>query len=452
MMQRAIVCGFLLLVCGADSGWAAPPLSVQFKNDSGLANSDVYIGFVGPGALDATNAATNAPLSVSQFGDENWYTLDTLPQGIELNSFSGRIYVGYGSPWSFTHSGYEPSPVSPSDPNRLLRYDKMELTYHGNPADVADTTSIDYFSIPLELNVYQGGLAGTKVSSLTASPTQTTLDAVRGIPSPADAAVVTDGGGQFVRVIGPSAYPPSPGLPASPYDNFDAYLTYVRDSYAPSHGGTVATIKGRFAGVGPAPVTPETMGQDYAFTATIDADKNITLTGAGTITGAHTLLFKYEDLTNPSGIYGANPSFYLDGSPTPINPQNDVFGWLIGDLMAGFNIGAIGSTVLEGGVEVGTLDSQDWFALTELFAALQPNDPFYNPWAATMSEISEAYNFAYSDRFDHVVAPLDPARVDTLEVVFLAQVPEPSTYVMLATGAALLLAVRFYPRRRARRS
>ncbi len=440
---------FLGMVLSAASALAAPPLALQFKNDSGYADSDVYIGFVGPGALDATNVVSGAPMAVSQYGDEHWYTLDTLPQGIDLTSFSGRIYVGYGSPWSFTHSGYEPSPIAPVDPNYLKRYDKLELTYHGNPADVADTTSIDYFSIPMQLNVYQGGTSGTLKGSLLASPTATTVGAVRGLTPTPDAAVVTDGGGNFVRVIGPSAYPPSPGLPASPYENFDAYLTDVRDSYAPAHGGTAATIKGHFGGVGPAPVTPETMPQDYDFTVTIDAQKNLLLTGSTTVLGAHTLEFQYDDLMNPSGIYGANPTFYLDGQPTAMTPQNDVLGWLIGDLMAGFNIGAIGSTVLDGGLEVGTLDSQQWFTLTNLFAGLQPGAPFYNEWAAAMSDVSQAYNFAYSDRFAHVVTPLDPAEVDTLEIVFIGQVPEPSSQAIAAIGVAGLIGI--CARRRVRR-
>src|SRR5690606_17537186 len=99
-------------------------------------------------------------------------------------------------------------------------------------------------------------------------------------------------------------------------------------------------------------------------------------------------------------------------------------------------------------VEVGTLDSQDWFALTDLFSALQPNNTFYNPWAAAMSGVSQAYNFAYTDRFAHVVAPLDPARVDTLEIVLIGQVPEPSTYVMLGLGGARVFGVRMRAKHR----
>jgi len=448
----AICVAFSTALCLAAGLAQAEPLSIQFKNESEFADSQVYIGFVGPEVLVATNRATSAPLSVSQFNSEHWYTLDTLPQGIDLTSFSGRIYVGYGSPWSFTHAGYEPSPVAPSDPNYFKRYDKVELTYHGNAPDVADTTTIDYFSIPMEMNVYRGGTSGTLVSSLSASPTDKTLNAVRTLTSPDDASVVRDANGNFVRVIGPSAYPPSPGLPTSNYDNFDDYLTYGRDSYAPAHGGTLATIKGRFAGVGPAPVTPQTRGQDYHFTATIDSQKNITLSGSGTEIGPHTLLFKYEDLANPSGIYGANPLYYLDGGTSALNPLNDVYGWIIGDLLAGLNIGAVGSTVSIGGQEVGTMDSQDWFKLDSLFSTLQPLHRFYNQWAAELSTISDAYNFAYTDRFAHVVAPLNPSVVDTLEIVILGDttvaVPEPATWLMLAVGGTLFVAAR---RRRGQR-
>jgi hypothetical protein len=454
-MKRAFD-GIVVLVFLSNLGhlWAAPPLHVQLKNESGMPDSEVYIGFVGPEALVATNVATGASLAASQFNDEHWYTLDALPDGIDLTSFSGRIYVGYGSPWSFTHAGYEPSAVSPSDPNYLKRYDKLELTYHGNPPDVANTTSIDYFSIPLGLNVYQGGTSGTLKGSLSASPTDVTLNAVRALSSPPDAAVVRDGSDNFVRVIAPNAYPPAPGLPASPYDNFDSYLTYVRDTYAPAHGGTTATIKGHFNGVGSSPTTPETMPQDYDFMATIDSQKNITLTGGGSVIGSHTLLFKYEDLINPTGVYGANPPFFLDGSPTSQAPQNDVYGWMTGDLLAGFNVGAIGSTVLEGSQEVGELDSQQWFTLTNLFSALQPgNSDRYNQWAATMSTVSDAYNFAYSDRYAHVVAPLNPSEVDTLEIVFLGAepiVPEPSSFLLLLTAMAPLMCPRLCGARRAK--
>lgn len=421
----------------------AAPLAIKFKNTSGQPDSQVYIGFVGAGPLTATNKATSAPLAKSEFGSEHWYTLDTLAQGVDLASFSGRIYVGYGTPWNFTHAGYEPSPVAAPDPNYHKRYDKVEITYHGNPADVANATSFDYFSIPVGLNVYHGGTGGTLVKSLKASPTSVTLEHMEAIANPHAAAVVRDGGNNFVRIIGPSVYPPPPGLPASPYDNFDGYLNYLH-TYGQSHGGAIARIKGHFNGTGggPAPNQP----QDYDFTATIDAQQNITLAGHGGQVGNHTLTFHHEELNNPAAIYGANPHFQLDGAP--MTPQNDLFGWIIADLFAGLNIGALGSTVEVNGQQVGQMESQQWFALTQRFAALQPSQPYYNQWAAKMSTISDAYNFAYTDRFAHVVAPLNPAEVDTLELVFLREtgfgagnpdLPEPSSAALLTLGAAVFL-------------
>ena len=116
---------------------------------------------------------------------------------------------------------------------------------------------------------------------------------------------------------------------------------------------------------------------------------------------------------------------------------------MIGDMLAGFNIGAIGSTKIVGGQQVGTLDSQKWFELMDLFSDLQDDDRFFNQWAASLSEVTQAYNFAYTDRFAHVVTPLDPARVDTLEIVLLGdthvQVPEPATRAMFLMGGVAVL-------------
>ena len=268
------------------------------------------------------------------------------------------------------------------------------------------------------------------------------------IASPHQAAVVRDGSNKFVRVIGPSVYPPPPGLPASPYDSLDGYLTHMQ-TYAAAHGGTVARIKGHFNGIGPAPVTPQTKAQAYDFTATIDAQKNITLTGNGGEVGHHTLVFHHNDLLNPAAIYGANPNFTLDGAM--MTPTNDLYGWVIADLFAGINIGAVGSETVVGGQQVGAMESQQWFSLANLFEALQPSHPYYNQWAAEMSKISDAYNFAYTDRFAHVFAPLNPAKVDTLELVFLPEsnvnvgspeLPEPTSAAIAAFAAMGLLSCR----------
>ncbi len=262
--------------------------------------------------------------------------------------------------------------------------------------------------------------SGSPVGSVTASPTDKVLAALGAITSPVRGAVISGRNGDFVRVIGPGVYPPPPGLPASPYDDFQSYLRYLQGEYAPARGGIVATIKGRFGGVGKNPTTPETKPQDYDFKATIDAALNITLRGATTLLGERTLVLTRANLVGPSGIYGANPDFTIDGKST--YPLNDVYGWMIGDLLSGLNIGAVGSTATPAGAAkpVGEMDSQQWFKLKDYFGALQPGSSGnYNQWAAAMAPLSQAYNFAYSDRFAHVVATLNPAVVDTLQIVVM---------------------------------
>jgi len=398
----------------------AQQLRVRLINKSGLSDDTVFLGFVGGAGceLEAVNLADNKPLSLSQYMSPHWYPLSALKSGIGMTKFiGGRVYVCYGAPWTFVRAGYEPSPVNPTDPDYLKRYDKMEMTYTGTEYDVADTTSIAFFSIPMELYVYKGG---SPVSSVTASTTGKVVAALDAITSPAKGAVVSDAG-KFVRVIGPGVYPPPPGLPASPYDDFQAYLRHLQETYAKTRNGAIAAIKGRFAGVGPNPTTPETKPQDYDFAATIDAALNVTLTGSASVVGTHSLTLTKGNLIAPSGIYGANPLFSVDGG-RPIAPGNDVYGWLIGDLLSGLNIGAVGSTVTPAGGSkpVGEMESQQWFKLKAYFGALQPDIPNnYNRWAATMAPLSQAYNFAYSDRFAHVVATLNPAVVDTLEIVIL---------------------------------
>ena len=437
-LAAAGVCLASISVAGA----AAPPLRINLKNYSGLADSQVYIGFIGGSNLGATNVATGSALAPSQYQDTHWYTLDTLSKGIDLTAFSGRIYVGYGTPWTFANAGYEPSATNPNDANYRKRYDKVELTYYGNAADVADTTSIDYFSIPVAMKVYKGS---TLKGTLKASDTTTTVNAVRGTTPTPGAAIVKDSAGNFVRAIGPGVYPPTGGLPASLYDNLGGYLKYLGDTYAPAHDNVVAHIKGYFGGVGPNPTTPQTKGQNYNFTVTTDANRDLILTGSGDQVGSHQIVYSHADLTSPTGIYGANAGFTLDGNYT--GPGNDLYGWMAGDLLAGLNIGAVGSTVVRDGTEVGSLDSSKWFALSNLFAGLQPDAPYYNQWAAALSPISDAYNFAYSDRFAPVTAPLDPSAVDTLELDIggPATVPEPAT--LAAFGVAGAVAIRHRRRR-----
>lgn len=460
-------------------------LNLEFINNSGVDSGSVWVGFVagastaafaiqnpnGGSALQQVNLAGGPTPSYPFAG--NWYSLAALPQGVAITSFSGRVYLAYGDPWSVLSENYEPA-QSVTDANFFLRYDKLEMTFTGQASDVADLTSIDYWSIPLSLTTSYNQQPVAAVSGLLGEATaQTVFDALNQLTTPPVSGVTGPGGidgtalpalvpGQFqqypkgpvpgtafARVIGPSSYPPinppPSALPVTPYDTWQGYLQYLLEWFGPGTGvgsmvptlgnGAIARIAGNFAGVGPnPPASGPTSVQVYDLVASIDASLGITL--QGTLGGTKsTMLYQCGDLTNPSGIYGGNTPYYLNGSTTSTNPGNDVYGWVGGDLFAGLNIGALGSTTTVGNVPgvpvpamVGSLASHLWFGIPNqfFFGGLQPGS-YYNRWAATLAPLSQAYNFAYSDRFAAVFVSLNPATVDTLTVVL-----EPATVILPA--------------------
>ncbi|HWZ42765.1 MAG TPA: beta-1,3-glucanase family protein [Candidatus Saccharimonadales bacterium] len=434
-----------LFVFIKEGNYPMPPLKVSFTNLSN--QEDVWIGFLAE-SLNIKNLADRSP--IEPLAEGRWYSLAELSQGVSVTSFSGRIYVAYGVPWTVEYPGYEPG-QTPVDPNFYLRYDKMEMTFTGQSADVADLTSIDYWSIAMTLNTYYSGTPVQTVAGLLGSYTATDLyNALNALTTPPKSGLTgpsgPDGaplpalvpgeyvqfpggplpGKAFARIIGPGAYASitPAGIPVQPYDLFSEYLQYLLTTFGPGTGtsvisglgnGVIAKIQGQFAGVGPnPPPSGPRSPQFYDLNATIDTELNITLTGTCG-EGAITMLYTITDLQNPSGIYGANAPFYLTLADGPVytTPDNDVYGWISGDLFAGINAGLLGSQ------ELGGLPSQDWFDCSpaQLFGSLQSNPLYYNQWAATLSQYSNAYNFAFSDRFAPVFASLDPAKVNALEIV-----------------------------------
>ncbi|KAF0815116.1 hypothetical protein IGB42_00193 [Andreprevotia sp. IGB-42] len=460
-------------------------LTLNFNDNRGGDTTAVSIGFV-PGAsnagfdiisnadqsallpLNLVNSSANPPQTYPFAG--NWYSLADLAQGVSISAFSGRVYVAYGPAWAVQNAGYEPA-QSVTDPNFFLRYDKLEMTFTGQAADVANLTSIDYWAIPLTLQTSQGGTVAQTVAGLQGSTTaQEMFSALNALTATPVSGIAGPGGidgtplpaqvpGQFqqfsstspapgttfARVIGPSSYPPinpPPGaIPVTPYDTLLGYLKNLYAAFGPGTtvgatvpglgNGVIATIAGNFAGVGPnVPASGPQAAQQYQFSASIDASYNITLSGKLSLSDdTVTILYAVGDLTNPSGIYGGNAPYSLNGAAA-VSPGNDVYGWIGGDLFSGLNIGALGSSTasaLPGQTLVGALPSQQWFQLSPatFFAGLQPGNTDYNQWAATLAPLSQAYNFAYSDRFAPVFASLNPANVDTLTVVL-----EPATVTL----------------------
>jgi hypothetical protein len=59
-------------------------------------------------------------------------------------------------------------------------------------------------------------------------------------------------------------------------------------------------------------------------------------------------------------------------------------------------------------------------ARNKLYAGLQSNAKYYNQYSAAMNRISDAYGFAYTDRFKYTTMSLAPGVADTLVLEILS--------------------------------
>jgi hypothetical protein len=443
-------------------------LNFKIKNDSGVSGDKVFIGFWGSN-LNATINGT--PMKSIQ--DSTWYTLSEIESFVIGVTTSGRFYVAYNDHFSPTDAGGEPSIVAPNSPAYKKRFDKFELTFDGSVYGVADLTAIDFWSVPMSLETEKNGgkvaaLDGVKAGSTAkeiyaslsklSNPAQSikTGQAIIGAFDAAGHALaqgiadqlrhpasglVTDDGGNFVRIIGPNTYPPfgdpannlPPGLPFTPYNTFHDYFRHLIDTFGPGKatpsgfgqlgGGKIAQLAGEYVGSSAGSGPPYSQ-QEYKLWASIDDDFNLTIDGTGSVVGDIKMTITKWNLLNPAATYGGNPTFSLNGG-APQTPLNDIYAHILGDFFAGLNIGAIGSALTLNGTVVGEMTSSEWFSTLpkagNLFDKLWGGNVtnYWNQWAQELNSRSDAYNFAYAERFSAPQLGINPNAVDTLTLILL---------------------------------
>ncbi|HRZ87581.1 MAG TPA: PEP-CTERM sorting domain-containing protein, partial [bacterium] len=205
-------------------------------------------------------------------------------------------------------------------------------------------------------------------------------------------------------------------------------------------------IVGSYSGPGG---STEKTTQTYSFTATIDADGNLVLTGKGALQGSsHTITIAAADVA--AQIYYQDPTWKIDETTDGTFADNDVYGAAVRDILAGFAIGYVNSPVINPatGQPFKDSDSNTWWGSAENFDTLQtdPLKPYFNQYAMEFYRYSNSYGFPYSDRLESkpVQIGLNPATVDTLEITIMtdgAAVPEPSTMAFFGVGLIGLAAV-----------
>lgn len=440
-------------------------LNFKVTNNSGIADDKVSIGFWG--------SLLNVTINGVAMTKNKWYPLTDFKSIVMDVTTSGRFYIAYND--TFTPNGDAmPSILVPGEGAYGNRYDKFELTFDGTPYGVADLTAIDFWSIPMSLTTELNGKPTGKVlhginSGVTGEDIYTALSAVSNpieslatgtnliddfknagnplptgvqdaIKSPANA-LITDSNGDFVRIIGPNSYPsfgdPSktnlpPGLPFTPYNTFQDYFNYLISTFgpgktspkAPSLGnGKIAHIQGEYGGSTKGTTAPF-LKQSYDVWASIDADCNLTIAGTSGEVGAISLKVSKWDLLSPASTYGGSPVFYEGGTKNTQMPNN-IYAWIFGDFFAGLNIGAIGSSVTVNGNIVGDMKSSEWFSqlpangnlFDKLWLGGETN--FWNQWAQELNPKSDAYNFAYAERFSSPQISVAPANADTITLELL---------------------------------
>ncbi|KIC51553.1 hypothetical protein [Tateyamaria sp. ANG-S1] len=382
----------------------APMIPVIFKNNTGQADDQVWVqflnGYFGGGQ-------TGAGGTVKLSGNKGYSLADltsALPgfpslgsvANVSLNNFTnGRIYLNLGDTPLSTTAGNQPQPGDKSDPDYLTQYAYVELNVFGNGSNNMDISNIDFFSFTVTAATYKGGKLADQ---LTSQDTSTLMTAIKKV-APA-AALVTDSAKDTVRVLGP-------GL-ASGYHTWSEYMAFLENQ--------TTKIAGTFGS-----------DQPYDLTASFDSKTSVvTLSGTINSTTQTTITIPYSEMNAVTGVYGANPSYSVNGGPS-VPFANDIYGWIVGDLVAGMNWGFPGSsTPVPGqtGKTMGQLTSSEWFSTAVAhtsvqFSGAQSNDDFYNTYAAANQPLTEAYGFPFTDRLGGVLLYFPPSgtgAVDYLEI------------------------------------
>ncbi|GAB4246452.1 MAG: hypothetical protein OHK005_12280 [Candidatus Methylacidiphilales bacterium] len=376
----------------------AQPVPLVFDNQAGFDTSQVFVHFLTGDDTPITGhyfdlngtaqiLQRSTPYSLAQISGPA--AQGTIPGGspaVFLENFSGRVYLSLGtSGLILPTTGYSPAAATPTDPNYLTRYQYVEPTIK-NGVFEGDLSYIDFAAISFSLKAASFNPVQVTNNPQTSQNAYLLINAVKATVAPGKSAVLPDtvtnlnnpvADPNFTRVIGPN-------IDATPFNTFENYIDAMN--------GQTVKIGGIFVGTGPqnASTLPEKRLQTYDFKATFSGTvasggsvtltalpnsgngeptfiPNFTPTGPG-VGNQVTLTIKYSDLNAVTGIYGNNPPYSIVNTAlgqniTTTGLTNDVYGRVVGDLLAGFSLGYLGSTVTltPGGTPIGQMTSVEWW-------------------------------------------------------------------------------------------
>lgn len=415
-------------------------VNIQFTNSSGLASSNIYIAFQAGSSLQSgfyavygsgstpfvfgtSTVGTNTVANVMTTNVVSLADLGT--QGITLtNMQSGRIYIGYGSPFQSTVSS--PSLLNPSATDYYLPTSYIELTY-GSGQGKGDISYIDNFSAPIKVTTFTGGLGGTALSTNGLyAPPQTIVNQIAAISAGGSSGTnfIYNTNGQLVRVNGATQYTTTYTWEAPPTN----YFQHLQSNNVV----TVVSNARQYGGIGGTnwlvtPIMNATVTNDYqlalsgSFTSYYWTTNFSEGTAGPTFTNVTMLLAatNYENLLSVMLAAAPNPAelsfgggwsdftnYFATNAPAVNSDMNQV---PIDDYYAAILLGLAGSTVTNtasGDVlavkEYPTGHYWNWTTPIS-FSEAQTNPEFYDPYGSIFynNSSNSVYGYAYSDRFNN---------------------------------------------------
>ncbi|GEM_PF-6482944 len=407
----------------------ASSITGTYNSDSGQKNLNTSQSFSMQELTGKTSIATGVPKGV--------------PAVLISDFKSGRIYISYKNElqsFGCTQPSTEPSS---QDKNLGTRYQPMELDIENGVINT-NLTYIDYAAIALSLTVKNATSNITNNPLLTTVSSETLTD-ILGKTTITDYSTVRPSSADrlpnesFARVLSPTS--------ADMCKKFNDWTHYLKTTLYQSTtvNNKPIKIKGLFGGVGAQPANAGGLAtnpkarnqtQSYDYHVVFDANGDATMTaqagsGDGTVAGVGTnvgvgvgqvdVTITFAALNASTGIYGNNPAYTIAGIGTTSGVENDYYGWVVGDLLAGLSWGLPGSTVKFNStsaqnVEIGNMHSVEWYGgiwpngtansvplspvgKGKIYGKAQPANPTdYHTYAAGLTGITGAYGFGLQDR------------------------------------------------------
>lgn len=383
------------------TGSGLPALSATYVDSSGqqqnIVNGQSYLLGTGNGAI-GTMSITMAPM--------DWI---------------GHLYLSD-----------QPLPLGtvnpPTDPAYTITTDTVRfqnLEFAGSDTVASpDITYINWYSMPLQMS------DGSNQRGVPSS--QTALSALMNnlvnLAGNSPVLVVKNSQSQIIRVISPNAGMPN-WLPLYP-----TFTSYLNSAFA--NGADPIQLNNTYSGVAN-PTSPNFEPQTYQSSSVVfdAAAQTITISGSTSVLGTFRMTMTADSAPNNSAPF--TTEIYLtvisyqwqysgQGSVPPDNGtgqtgNNDVFSAISRDFLAGFNFGFINSAAF------GNQPSSAWMnaAAGNVFSAIQPSIPFYNPWANAMAAVfSDVYTFPFNDYLTAYAPELNVNIGDTLSVTVLSSAAE----------------------------